>query len=77
METLIRLLQHIPYPLLFLIGLVVRLLVGMRQFRRRGLGGLQHFNNYFTGVITLFAERLLKWTAIALMLWGLAGLLLK
>jgi len=32
--------------MMLFIGLAIRLLVGMRQFNRRGVGGLQHFNNY-------------------------------
>jgi hypothetical protein len=46
-------------------------------FNRRGLGGLQHFNNYFVGLITLSIEWVLKCAASSLMLWGLWGLLLK
>ncbi len=77
METLIRLLQNTPYPLLFFIGLGIRLIVGMRQFNRRGLGGLQHFDNYFVGLITLSVEWVLKWVALVLMLWGLYGWLFR
>lgn len=77
METFIKLLQAMPYPAMFLIGLIIRLLVGMRQFNRRGLGGLQHFNNYFVGLITLSIEWVLKWTASSLMLWGLWGWFFK
>ncbi len=73
MKTIIKLLQSLPYPALFFTGLGIRLLVGMRQFNRRGLGGLQHFRNYFTGLITLLVEGVLKWTGLALMLWGLLG----
>jgi hypothetical protein len=73
METTIKLLQSLPYPALFFIGLGIRLLVGMRQFNHRGLGGLQHFHNYFIGLITLFVEGVLKWAALVLMLWGLVG----
>ena len=77
METFIKLLQAMPYPIMFLIGLTIKLFVGMRQFNRRGLGGLQHFNNYFVGLITLSIEWVLKWAASSLMLWGLWGLLFK
>jgi len=77
METLINLLHNASCPLLFFIGLGIRLLIGMRQFNRRGLGGLQHFNNYFVALITLFIELLLKWTASSLMLWGLWGWLFQ
>ncbi len=66
-----NLLQDISYPVAFLIGLGIRLMVGMRQFNRRGLGGLQHFSNYFIGLITISVEWLLKWVASALMLWSL------
>ncbi|OJW80312.1 MAG: hypothetical protein BGO69_05640 [Bacteroidetes bacterium 46-16] len=77
MEALIKLLQAMPFPTMFFVGLAIRLFVGMRQFNRRGLGGLQHFDNYFVGLITLFIEWILKWTAFALMLWGLWGWLFK
>lgn len=69
METLIKLLQVMSYPTMVFVGLAIRLFVGMRQFNRRGLGGLQHFNNYFVGLITLAIEWVLKWSALAL-LWG-------
>ncbi len=77
MKTLIELLHHTSYPILFFIGLGIRLIVGMRQFNRRGLGGLQHFSNYFVGLITLSVEWALKWIALILMLWGLIGWLFK
>lgn len=77
METLINLLHNASCPLLFFIGLGIGLFVGMRQFNRRGLGGLQHFNNYFVGLITLIIEWGLKKAAFVLMLWGLWGWLLK
>lgn len=73
METIIRLLQAMPYPTIFFVGLAIRLLVGMRQFNRRGLGGLQHFNNYFVGLFTLFIEWIFKWVSIGFMLYGLWG----
>lgn len=66
-----NLLQDISYPVAFFIGSGIRLMVGMRQFNRRGLGGLQHFCNYFVGLITISVEWLLKWVASALMLWSL------
>ncbi|MBD3748625.1 MAG: hypothetical protein IE931_03935 [Sphingobacteriales bacterium] len=77
MEALTKLLQAMPFPTMFFVGLAIRLFVGMRQFNRMGLGGLQHFDNYFVGLITLFIEWILKWTAFALMLWGLWGWLFK
>jgi len=77
MGTLINLLYKASSPLLFFIGIGIRLFIGMRQFNRRGLGGLQHFNNYFVGLVTLSIEWVLKWAASSLMLWGLWGLLFK
>ena len=77
METIIKILEAMPYPTIFFVGLAIRLFVGMRQFNRRGLGGLQHFNNYFVGLITLALEWVLKWAALALMLWGLWGWLFR
>ncbi|MBS1781052.1 MAG: hypothetical protein JST70_17130 [Bacteroidetes bacterium] len=77
MGTIISLLHHASYSTLFFIGLAIRLYIGMRQFNRRGVGGLQHFNNYFVGLITLFMEWILKWAATIMMLWGLVGWLLK
>lgn len=77
MEALIKLLQGMPYPTVFFVGLAIRLFVGMRQFNRRGLGGLQHFNNYFVGLITLAIEWMLKLLALASMLWGLWGWLFR
>jgi hypothetical protein len=71
MEALIKLLQAIPSSTMFFVGLTIRLFVGMRQFNRRGLGGLQHFSNYFIGLITLFIEWILKWVALFMMLWSL------
>ncbi len=77
METIIKLLQAMSFPTMFFVGSAIRLFVGMRQFNRRGLGGLQHFSNYFVGLITLSIEWVLKWTASSLMLWGLWGWFFK
>ncbi len=77
METIIKLIQAMPFPTMFFIGSAIRLFVGMRQFNRRGLGGLQHFNNYFAGLITLSIEWVLRWTASSMTLWGLWGWLFR
>ena len=77
MEALIKLLQAMSYPTMVFVGLAIRLFVGMRQFNRRGLGGLQHFNNYFVGLITLAIVWVLKWAALALLIWGLWGWLFR
>ena len=77
METIFKLLQAMSFPAMLFVGLAIRLFVDMRQFNRRGLGGLQHFNNYFVGLITLSIEWVLKCAASSLILWGLWGWLFK
>jgi hypothetical protein len=77
MEIFLRLFQGISYSTIFFVGMAIRVFIGMRQFNRRGLGGLQHFNNYFVWLITLLMERLLKWIALILILWGAWGWLMK
>lgn len=54
-----------------LAGIVILFLISQRKFNRRGVGGLQHFNNYFVAIITLFIEWLFKWAAYGLIIWGL------
>lgn len=73
MEAFINIIQNMSYPVMLLVGVAIRLFVGMRQFNRRGLGGLQHFNNYFIGLITLAIEWVLKLVALLMMLWGFFG----
>lgn len=74
MDTLTNIIQNAPYTLLLLMGIALRLIIGMRKFNRRGVGGLQHFSNYFIGLITLLVEWVLNCMAYALMVWGLLGL---
>lgn len=50
---------------LLIAGLVIRFIVGRRRFKRRGIGGLQHFNSYIVALIVMTIE----W------LFNLAGLL--
>lgn len=75
MEPLYNITPPISYTTLLILGAVLRLFVGMRRFNRRGLGGLQHFNNYFIALITLFVEWVLKMIGTGLILWGLLGIL--
>lgn len=71
METIISFLQTVPNTALIGTGIAFPLWVGMRRFNRRGIGGLQHFSNYFVGLATLFIEFLVRWTANILIVWGL------
>ena len=71
METLSNIVQGLSFPVLIGLGAGLRLIIGMRQFNRRGLGGLQHFGNYFVGLITLVVEWVLKWIAYSMIFWGI------
>ncbi|ADQ16721.1 hypothetical protein Lbys_0991 [Leadbetterella byssophila DSM 17132] len=73
MVTIVEYLRELSYPAKFFIGLGINLFVGMRRFNRRGHGGLQHYSNYFVGLITTIFEGLLKILALGLMLWGVGG----
>lgn len=74
MDIITNMIQNLPYIGLLLMGIALRLIIGMRKFNRRGVGGLQHFSNYFIGLITLFVEWVLNCMAYALIVWGLLGL---
>jgi hypothetical protein len=74
MKTVIQLLQSLSCLQMVVLGISLKLFVGMRRFKRRGAGGLQHFNNYFTGIITVAIEWAVQWIASILLLWGLARL---
>lgn len=54
-----------------LIGLALRYIIGKRRFRRRGIGGLQHFSSYGRALITIFLEWVVKWVANILLLTGI------
>jgi len=77
MEALFQYLITYRHAVIFIIAIVIRMVIGMRRFNRRGLGGLQHFNNYFTGLLTLFIEWLLWWAASIAILWAVADWLFK
>ncbi len=77
METIISFLKTAPETVLMGIGTALRLWIGMRRFNRRGIGGLQHFSNYFVGLAALFVEFLIWWTANILIVWGLYRLLFE
>lgn len=66
-----------PYFHWLMIGLGVMLLlvIGNRRFKRRGLGGLQHFRNYYWGLLILFLEAVFSLVGFALIAWGLLKLL--
>lgn len=49
--------------------------IGERRAKRRGVGGLQNFGNYYVGWLTLKIETLLKVYGIILLLIGLYHLI--
>jgi uncharacterized membrane protein len=57
--------------LLIVIGLFIRYHIGRRRFNRRGIGGLQHFPNYHTGLLTMILETLMKLIGTFCLLTGL------
>ncbi len=75
METLNNYIQDPSYWLLLGIGIGLKLFIGMRRFKRRGAGGLQHFHHYFIGLITLALEWIGQVIAKGMILWGALGLL--
>lgn len=56
-------------------GIVIRYIIARRKFNRRGVGGLQHFRSFERGVLTTFFEWLLRWGAVAMMVYGVLCLL--
>ena len=54
-------------------GIIVRFLIGSRRYKRRGAGGLQHFEGRFYGTVLfiILIEWIMKWAALAAILVGL------
>lgn len=63
--------------LLLLTGFIIHLIVGKRRFDRRGVGGMQHFRNYWTALIVTFFEWLVSVASKLLILSGLLLLLVE
>lgn len=61
--------------LLIAVGLLIRLIIGYRRFNRRGVGGLQHFDNYWKAILITALEWLFKWAANAIILFGIITLI--
>lgn len=49
-------------------GLLIRFIVGRQRFRRRGIGGLQHFSSYTRALAITLLERLAMLLANLLLL---------
>lgn len=61
--------------LLLLAGFSISLFVGKRQFDRSGVGGMQHFRNYWTALILTLIEWLVSVASLLMILSGLLLLL--
>lgn len=61
--------------LLMGVGIALRYLIARRRFNRRGVGGLQHFRSFERGIVTTFAEWVLRWAAWGLIVYGCLALL--
>ncbi|WP_316835046.1 hypothetical protein [Pedobacter nutrimenti] len=60
----------------FISGILIRFIIGANRYRRRGAGGLQHFNHpYAVALLITFLEWVFKWAAYALILLGIFMLL--
>jgi len=76
METLFQYLTIHRDIIVFTMAIIIRFGIGMRRFNRKGMGGLQHFDNYFAGLLTLAIEWLLWWAASIAILWTVCNWLL-
>jgi uncharacterized membrane protein len=56
--------------ILCLTGLFIRYIIGKRRFNRRGIGGLQHYGNYTTAILTTIIEWVFSIIGFALILFG-------
>lgn len=56
---------------LLIAGLIIRFIVGRRRFKRRGVGGLQHFNSYLLALIVMSIEWLFNLAGLAAIIIGL------
>ncbi len=63
--------------LLIGIGLLIRFIIGYRRFNRRGIAGLQQFDSYWKAILITSLEWLFKWTANALILFGVITLIIN
>ncbi len=73
LNDLTRLQTHGIY--LLITGIVIRFIVGRRRFKRRGIGGLQHFNSYLVALILMTIEWLFNFIGMIAILLGILLLL--
>ena len=59
------------------IGLILRYFIGKRRFNRRGIAGMQYYNNYKQALITTTIERLANIIASLLIVAGIILYLIK
>lgn len=57
-------------------GLILKIWIGSRRFRRRNFAGRQVFSSYAASLIIPFLERIFGLLGIVLIIWGALALLL-
>lgn len=57
------------------VAILVKLIIAARRFNRRGMGGLQHFQNFYAGLFTVIIEWCLSITAVVAIIWAILQLL--
>ncbi len=67
-SDLTRLQTHGFY--LLLIGFFIRFVIGKRRFKRRGIGGLQHYNSFLIALVVITVEWLLNLLGLMAILLG-------
>lgn len=55
---------------LIITALVIQYLIARRRFKRRGVGGLQHYQTFEKAVVTSSFEKVGKWLSIFMLIAG-------
>lgn len=67
--------MYLSGAIIALIGALIFYTVGKRRFKRRGVGGLQHYKTYSGALITTAAEKVAKFLGWVLIVIGLGSIL--
>ncbi len=62
---------------LLIFGIAVKFLLSYRKFQRRGVAGLQHFSNYWKGVLIITLEKFAGISSLFIILLGLVLVFLE
>lgn len=61
------------YIFLFIIGIVLKLLVGRRKFYRRNVAGLEEYKNYRSALSNRFLNKIMSTIGTILIIVGIVG----